>query len=101
MSLLLLHIQHTSKTSGYFQKNGQLPLIPLTIMKKLLLKKYIKIIMPAVGSWLTAMICRNLREAYLLEVGMSQIPTDHGALSTTCHVGLYVDFSSTNFSLGL
>ena len=53
------------------------------------------------GNWLTAMVCRNLRQAYLLEVSLTQIPANHGALSTTCHVGLHVDFSSTSFSLGL
>ena len=46
------------------------------------------------------MVSRNLRQAHLLEVGLMQIPVDHAPLSTTCHVGLHVDFSSTNFSLG-
>ena len=44
---------------------------------------------------------RNLRQAHILEVGLTQIPVDHASLSTTFHVGLHVDFSSTNFSLGL
>ena len=30
----------------------------------------------------------------LLEVGPVQIPVDHAPLSTTCHVGLHVDFSN-------
>ena len=47
------------------------------------------------------MVSRNLRQAHLLEVGLTQIPVDHAPLSTTSHVGLHVDFSSTNFSLGL
>ena len=47
------------------------------------------------------MVFWNLRQAHLLEVGLMQIPVDHAPLSTTCHVGLHVDLSSTNFSLGL
>jgi hypothetical protein len=63
-----------------------------------MLKIYIKIIMPSVDNCLTTMVCRNLRQAYLLDVGLTQIPADHGALSIACHVGLHVDFSSMNFS---
>ena len=47
------------------------------------------------------MVSRNLRQAHVLEVGLTQIPVDHAPLSTTSHVGLHVDFLSTNFSLGL
>ena len=47
------------------------------------------------------MVSRNLRQAHLLEVGLTQIPVDHAPLSIVRHVGLHVDFSSTNFSLGL
>jgi hypothetical protein len=43
------------------------------------------------------MVSRNLRQAHLLEVGMTQILVDHAPFSITCHVGLHVDFSSTNF----
>ena len=57
--------------------------------------------MPVFDSYFTAMVYRNLRQAYLLEVGLTEILEDHGALSITYHVGLHVDFSSTNFSLGL
>jgi hypothetical protein len=32
-----------------------------------------------------------------LEVGLMQIPVDHAPLSIVRHVGLHVDFSSTNF----
>ena len=39
--------------------------------------------------------------AHLEEVGLAQIPVDHAPLSTTCHIGLHVDFSSMNFLLGL
>ena len=46
------------------------------------------------------MVSRNLCQAHLLEVGLRQIPVDHAPLSTTYHVGLHVDFSSTNFPLG-
>ena len=35
------------------------------------------------------------------EVGMTQIPVDHAPLSTPCHVGLHVHFSTTNVSLDL
>src|ERR1700738_3989491 len=41
-------------------------------------------------------VYRNLCQAHLLEVGLTQIPVDHAPLSTTCHVGLHVDFSSMN-----
>jgi hypothetical protein len=47
------------------------------------------------------LISGSLRQAYLLEVGLTQIPVDHAPLSTTCHVGLHVDFLSTNFSWDL
>jgi hypothetical protein len=43
------------------------------------------------------MVSRNLRQAHLLEVGLTQIPVDHAPLSTTCHVGLHVDSSSRTF----
>jgi hypothetical protein len=46
------------------------------------------------------MVSQNLRQAHLLEVELTQIPVDHAHLSTTCHVGLHVEFSSTNFSWG-
>ena len=49
----------------------------------------------------TDMVYRNLHQAYLLEVDLTQIPADHAPLSTTYHVGLHEDFTSTNFSLGL
>jgi hypothetical protein len=47
------------------------------------------------------MVYWNLCQAHLLVVGLTQIPVDHAPSFTTCHVGLYVDFSSTNFSLGI
>ena len=43
---------------------------------------------------------QNLRQAHLLEVGLMHIPVAHALLSTTCHVGLHGDFSSTNFFFG-
>jgi hypothetical protein len=46
-------------------------------------------------------VSRNLHQTHLLEVGMMQIPVDHTPLSIVRHVGPHVDFSSTNFSLGL
>ena len=46
-------------------------------------------------------ISKNLYQAHLLEVDLTQIPVDHAPLPTTCHVGLHVDFSSTNFFLNL
>ena len=36
------------------------------------------------------MVSWNLHQAHLLEVGLTQIPTDHAPLSMTCHVGLHV-----------
>ena len=57
--------------------------------------------MPIIENCFSGMVFRNLYQAYLLEVGLMQIPTYYASLSTTCHVGLHVDFSSMNFSLGL
>ena len=56
-----------------------------------LAEKYIKKIM----------VSRNLRQAHLLEVGLTKIPGDHETLSIVRHVGLHVDFSSMKSSLGL
>jgi hypothetical protein len=47
------------------------------------------------------MVSRNFHQAHLLEAGLTQIPVDHAPLSVVRHVGLHVDFSSTNFFLGL
>ena len=47
------------------------------------------------------MVSQNVRQAHLLEVGLTQIPVDHAPLSIVRHVGLHVTFSSTNSSLGL
>jgi hypothetical protein len=47
------------------------------------------------------MVSRNFRQTHLLEVGLKQIPVDHAPLSIVRHVGLHVDFSSTNFLGGL
>ena len=42
-----------------------------------------------------------MRQAHLLEVGMTKIPGDHNTLAIVRHVGLHVEFSSTKSSLGL
>lgn len=58
--------------------------------------------MASVDNCFIAMDLHNLSQAYLSEVGVTQIP-NHAPLSTTYHVGLHVDFSSTNifsFSYG-
>ena len=47
------------------------------------------------------MVSWNFRQTHLLEVGMTQIPVDHAPLFIVRHVGLHVDFSSTNFFGGL
>jgi len=47
------------------------------------------------------MVSRNFRQAHLIEVGLTNIPVDHAPLSIVRHVGLHVDFSSTNFFMGL
>ena len=47
------------------------------------------------------MVSRNLRQAHLLEVGLTKIPGDHETLSIIRHVGLHVDFSSMKSYLGL
>jgi hypothetical protein len=43
------------------------------------------------------MVFRNMRQAHLLEVGMTKIPRDHETLSIVRHV----DFASMKSSLGL
>ena len=35
----------------------------------------------------------NLREAYLLKVGLAQIMADHEPLFMSCHVGIHMDFA--------
>ena len=47
------------------------------------------------------MVSRNLCQAHLMEVGLMKILGDHETLSIVHHVGLHVDFSSMNSSLGL
>jgi hypothetical protein len=47
------------------------------------------------------MVSRNLREAHLLEVDLTQIMGDHETLSIVRHVGLHVDLSSKKSSLRL
>ena len=38
------------------------------------------------------MVSQILRQAHLLEVGLTKIPGDHETLSIVRHVGLHVDF---------
>ena len=47
------------------------------------------------------MICRNLHEAYLLEVGLMPIPTNHETISIVYHVKIHVDFPCMTISFGL
>ena len=47
-----------------------------------------------------AMVCRNLCQAYLLEVGMMQIRANHETLYILYHVGTQIDVSSMINSLG-
>ena len=47
------------------------------------------------------MVSQTLRQAHLLEVGMTKFFGDHETLSIVRHVGLHVDFSSMMSSLGL
>ena len=49
----------------------------------------------------TNMVCWNLCHAYLLEVGLMQIPTNHDTLSIVCHVEIHVDFSFMIITLDL
>jgi hypothetical protein len=42
-----------------------------------------------------------LHQAHLQEMGLMKYPGDHETLSIVHHVGLHVDFSSIEFSLGL
>ena len=71
------------------------------LLNTMLWKKYCwkttKIIMTTIHSCFIAMVYMNLRQAYLLEVGLTQIPSAHAPSSTSCHVGRHVGFSSTNF----
>ena len=72
-----LYFSHTYNTLQELlgiSKKRPFAFYSLNCLKKLLLEKKIKIIMPAVGSWLIAMVY---------------------------DVGLHVDFSSMNFFLGL
>jgi hypothetical protein len=46
------------------------------------------------------MVCPNLRQAYLLEVGLTSILANHETLFIVCHVGIHVDFSSRTTYLG-
>lgn len=56
--------------------------------------------MAFIDNCFTAMVFRNLYQAYLLKVGLMQILAYHAPLSTSYHVTLYVNFLSTNFSCG-
>ena len=55
--------------------------------------------MVAIDNCFTTLVCWNLRQAYLLDVSLTQIPVDYAPLSTSSHVGFLVNFSSTNFFL--
>ena len=46
-------------------------------------------------------VSRNLRQTYLLEMGLTKIPGDYKTLSIVRHVVLYVEFSSMKSSLDL
>ena len=46
------------------------------------------------------MVRRDLRHAYLLEVGLTQIPANHEIISIVYHVRVHVDYSSMVISLG-
>ena len=47
------------------------------------------------------MVSQNLRQAHLLEVGLTKIPRDHETLSIVRHIRLRVDISSMKSCLGL
>ena len=47
------------------------------------------------------MVSHNLRQAHILEVGLTKIMGDHEILSIVRHVGLHVDFSYMKSSLGI
>jgi hypothetical protein len=40
------------------------------------------------------MVRWNMRQSYLLEVDMTQIPTNHETLFVICYVNIHVNFSS-------
>jgi hypothetical protein len=68
-SLPLSHILHTSRTSRHLQETANAS-YKLNCPEKITVEKYIKIIMPTVDNYLTAMVC---------------------------HVGLHVDFHPRTF----
>ena len=47
------------------------------------------------------MVSRNMRQAHLLEVGLTKFLEDHETLSIVRHVRFHVDFSSIKSSLDL
>ena len=73
----------------------------LYVLQKLLLDKNSKITPTSNDCCLIVMVYRELHHNYLFEVGLTQIPTYHKALSIVCHVDFHVDFSSMKFSLSL
>ena len=69
--------------------------VKITIVKNIIITPI------TIDSYCTTRLCWNLCQAYLLEVDLTQILAKHAPLSTTSHVGRHVDFSTTNYSLGL
>ena len=57
--------------------------------------------MATINDCFTVKVFKKLRQAYFLEVGLTQIQAYHAPSSTACHTKLYVNFSSANFSLNL
>ena len=45
------------------------------------------------------MVCHNLSRAYLLELNLMQLPTNHETLFANCHVVICVVFASMIVSL--
>jgi hypothetical protein len=63
------------KYSNHICKKWPSASYQLNCPEKVIVEKKIKIILPTIHSCFTAMVCHNLRQAYLLEVGLTQIPT--------------------------
>jgi hypothetical protein len=57
-----------------------------------------RVIVRALGSHTINMICRNVHQAYLLEVGSTQILANHKTLFVVCHARIHVIFSSMIYS---
>ena len=92
VNIICLQIYQSERTTWWCLSILEyvLEFIMESILKFVMLKKYIQ----------TIMVSQNLHQAHLLEVGLTKIPEVHETLSIVCHVGLHVDFSSMKVFFG-